>query len=117
MSEKDGVGAEGVDVVEAMNDAVKRTVSGRTEVDRVDLVDDGALPPEVGGDAGADPARAGKRLRCGEGHGRDESVSEAEGEKSAGSSVEVDHALVIEMLRETAGEWDDGVWTGSGSLR
>ena len=35
-------------------------------------------------------------------------------EKREGSSGEVDHALVLEMLRETAEEWDDGVWTALG---
>ena len=65
--EKDGVCAEGVDVVEALGDAVKAArcwvfVGGRVEVERVHLVDDGVLPPDVGVHSGADPARAGEGL-------------------------------------------------------
>jgi hypothetical protein len=67
MGEEDGVRAERVDVVEAMNDAVKRTVSRGTEVDGIDFVDDGALPPDVGGYAGANPAGTCEGLSCGEG--------------------------------------------------
>jgi len=65
--EKEGVGAEGVDVVEALGYAVEAAawcvfVGGRVEVEGIHLVDDGVLPPDVGVDAGADPAWAGKGL-------------------------------------------------------
>ena len=57
-----GVRAEGMDVVEMQSDAVEGVASGGVEVDGVDLVDDGVLPPDVGVDAGADPAGAGEGL-------------------------------------------------------
>jgi hypothetical protein len=111
--EEDGVGAKGADVVQAMNDAVKGTVAGGAEVGRVDLINDGALPPEVGGDAGANPAGAGEGLGFGEWSCCGEDAGEAEGERSAVRSGEGDHALVIEMLREMARAWGDGVFTAS----
>jgi hypothetical protein len=87
--EEDGVGAEGMDVVEALGDAVETAgrwvlVGGRVEVEGIHLVDDGVLPPDVGVHAGAEPAGAGEGLgwcawRIEEGAG------EAEGEESAGS--------------------------------
>ena len=49
--EEEGVGAEGVDVVEMLDDAMEGAASGGVEVDGVDLVDDGVLPPDVGADA------------------------------------------------------------------
>ncbi len=59
-SEEDGVGAEGVDVVEVLRDAVDGAVGGGVEHRRIYFVDDGVLPPEIGGDAGADPTWAGR---------------------------------------------------------
>jgi hypothetical protein len=61
---EEGVGAKGVDVVEALGDAVETAggwvvAGGRVEVDWVHLVDDGVLPPDVGVEAGAGPAGAG----------------------------------------------------------
>jgi len=61
--EEERVGAEGVDVVEALRDAVEAGAVVGVEVCGIYLIDDGVLPPEVGGDAGADPARAGESLR------------------------------------------------------
>jgi hypothetical protein len=86
-SEEEGVGAEGLDVIEALGDTVKAAAADGAEVDGVYFVDDGVLPPNVGVDAGADPAGAGEGLRQG---GRGERAGEAEDEESAGS--ECDHA-------------------------
>jgi len=105
MGEKYGVRAEGVNVVEAMNDAMEGTVSGGAEVDGIDLIDDGALPPDVGGYAGTYPAGAREGLSCGEGSCCRKGRGDAKGEDSAGSSVEVNHALAIEMLREMGTAW------------
>jgi hypothetical protein len=65
--EEEGVGAEGVDVVETLGYAVEAAaggvfVGGRVEIERIHLVDDGVLPPDVGVHAGADPARASEGL-------------------------------------------------------
>jgi hypothetical protein len=82
--EEEGVGAEGVDVVETLGDAVETAaccgfVDWRVEVEGVHLVDDRVLPPDVGVDAGADPAGAGEGLgqsagseQAGVGQGEDE---------------------------------------------
>ena len=64
--EEDGVDTEGLDVVEALGDAVERAAAGGAEVSGVYLVDDGVLPPKVDVHAGADPAGAGEGLRGGE---------------------------------------------------
>jgi hypothetical protein len=62
-SEEERVGAEGVDVVEALRDAVEAAAVVGVEVCGIYLIDDGVLPPEVGGDSGADPAGPGESLR------------------------------------------------------
>jgi len=85
--EKERVGAEGVDVVEALRDAVEAAAVVRVEVRRIYLIHDGVFPPEVGGDSGADPAWAGEGLRERE-RRIDGGASEAKGEESAGSRHE-----------------------------
>ena len=107
MREENGVGAEGVDVVESRNNAVKGIVVAGVEVDGIDLVEDGVLPPEIGAHAGAYPAGSCKRLRCCDWSRSGEDDGEAEEEKPAGSFMGNDHAVVIEMLPETVVEWDD----------
>ena len=97
--EEEGVDTEGVDVVEMLGDAVEAAAAGGAEVDGIDLIDDGVLPPDICVDAGASPAGAGEDLSDG---GRDERTGEIEGEEPARSQC--DHASVIEMLREKMGE-------------
>ena len=87
--EEDGVGAEGVDVVETLGNAVEAAgcwvfVGGRVEVERVYLVDDGMLPPDVGVHAGADPAWTGESLGV-SARSEQARAGEAEGEESAES--------------------------------
>ncbi len=87
--EEEGVGAEGVDVVEALGYAVETAgcgvfVGGRVEVEGVHLVDDGVLPPDVGVHAGAGPAGAGEGLG-GSARSEQAGAGQAEGEESAGS--------------------------------
>jgi hypothetical protein len=65
--EEERVGAEGVDVVDALRDAVEAAAVVGVEVRGIHLIDDGVLPPEVGGDSGADPTGTGKSLRKREG--------------------------------------------------
>jgi len=97
--------AEGVDVVETMNDAVKGAVSGWAEVGWVNLVDDGALPPEVGVMPEPNPAGRAESAIEASGAACGERAGETEEEKRSGSSVEGDHALVIEMLARRAWKW------------
>lgn len=98
--EKEGVGTEGLDIVEALGDAVETAAASGAEVDGIYLIDDGVFPPNVGVDAGADPAGACKGLRKGR---RDEDAGEKKREVSARNRY--GHALVNEMLREFAGGW------------
>jgi hypothetical protein len=81
-SKEDGVDAEGLNVVEALGDAVEATTAGGAEVDRVHLVDDGVLPPNVSAHAGADPAGAGEGLGWSR---RDKDAGEEKREELAGS--------------------------------
>jgi hypothetical protein len=97
-SEEDGVGAEGVNVVEALGDAVQTAAACGVEVGGVHLVDDGSLPPEIGCHARAHPARSREGLGLSERNGRGQSAGETEGGEEC--SMEVDHAFVIEMLPE-----------------
>jgi hypothetical protein len=93
--EQKGVDAKGLDVVEMLGDAMETAAARGTEVDGVDLVDDGMLPPDVGADAGAGPAGACKDLGFSvwsEGR-RDDETSEAEGEESVECGC--DHALYL----------------------
>jgi len=80
--EENGVGAEGVNVVEALGDAVDAAAADGVEVGGVHLVNDGALPPEIGRYAGAHPAGSGEGLGSGEGNGRGQRAGETEGEES-----------------------------------
>ena len=95
--EEDGVSAEGVNVVEALGDAVQIAAAGGVEVGGVHLVDDGSLPPEIGCHARSHPAGSREGLGSSEGNCRSQSAGETEGEER---SMEVDHAFVIEMLPE-----------------
>ena len=95
--EEDGVCAEGVNVVEALGDAVQTATAGGVEVGGVHLVDDGSLPPEIGCHARSRPAGSREGLGLSEGNCRGQSAGEIEGEEC---SMEVDHAFVIEMLPE-----------------
>jgi len=49
--EQESVDAEGLDVVEMLGNAVETAAASGAEVDWVDLIDDGMLPPDVGADA------------------------------------------------------------------
>src|SRR5271170_6892054 len=96
--EEDGVGAERMNVIEPLCNAVETASAGGVEVGGVHLVDDGSLPPEIGCHAGTHPAGSREGLGTSEGNGRGQNAGEAEREESEGRSMEVDHALVIEML-------------------
>jgi hypothetical protein len=100
LGEENCVGAERVDVVEARGNAVDAAATGGVEVGGIHFVDDGALPPEIGGDAGAYPAGSSEGLGSSRGSGRGQNAGEGESEKC---SMEGDHALVIVMLPETWG--------------
>ncbi len=78
--EEEGVDAERLNVVEALGDSAETAAFCGTEVDGIHLIDDGVLPPNVGVDAGSDPARSGKSLSK---NGRANGASEAECEESA----------------------------------
>jgi hypothetical protein len=97
-SKENSIGAERVNVVEARGDAVDAASARGVEVGGVHFVDDGALPPEIGSDAGAHPAWPSEGLGSSRGSGRGQNAGEGESEKC---STEVDHALVIVMLPET----------------
>jgi hypothetical protein len=81
--EEDRVDPEGLDVVEALGDAVEAAAACGAEVDGIYLVDDGVLPPDVRVDAGADPARAGQCLGRGT-RGERAGTGQTESEESAG---------------------------------
>ena len=103
--EEEDVGAERLDVFEALGDAVEAAacwdfVDGGTEVEGVHFVDDGLLPPDVGVDAVADPAGASEGLGV---SGCGESGGETEGEKS--TKGQCGHRAIDEMLREVARCW------------
>jgi hypothetical protein len=94
-SEQERVGAEGLDVVEVLSHAVETTAVGGAEVEWVDLIDDGVLPPDVGIHAGANPAGAGEGLgfEVWSESWSEEDAGKAEGEESVWS--ECDHASLI----------------------
>jgi hypothetical protein len=93
-SEEDRVDTQGVEVVEALSEAVEGAAFGGAEVGGIHVVDDGVLPPGVGAHAGAGPARTGEGLCQCEGG---KCAGEKEGEESAGS---LGHTFVLKMLRE-----------------
>ena len=71
------VDAEGLNVVETLNDSVEAAAAVGAEVDGIDLIDDGMFPPDVGIEPGAYPSGAGQRLRQGrQGDGEGESECE-----------------------------------------
>ena len=78
--EEEGVDTERLNVVEALSDSVETAAFGGTEVDGIHLIDDGVLPPNVGVDAGSDPARSSESLSR---NGRGNGASEAECKESA----------------------------------
>lgn len=61
-SEEKRVGAERLDIVEVLDDAVETASARGVKVQGVDLIDNGVLPPHVGIHAGANPAGAGEGL-------------------------------------------------------
>jgi len=78
--EEKSIGAEGPNVIKMLDDTMKAAAFGGAEVDRVYLVDDRMLPPNVRVHAGAGPAWTGEGLGW---NWREKEASEAEGEKSA----------------------------------
>jgi hypothetical protein len=107
--EQEGVDAEGLDVVEMLGDAVETAAASGTEVDGVDLVDDGMLPPDVGADAGAGPAGTCEDLGFSvwsKGR-RDDETSETEGEESVESGC--DHALYLRCYARRRSGGIDGL--------
>ena len=100
--EEEAVDAEGLDVVETLGDAVETAAAVGAEVDRIDFVDDGMFPPDVGIDAGADPAGAGEGLRrAGEVSAQARARERARSRRRVGVVI----ALVDEMLRESMAGW------------
>ena len=91
--EEEGVDAEGVDVVEALGDALYVI-----EAAWVGLVDDGVSPPGAGAHAGTDPAGTGQGL--GEGGGGEE---EGQEEGAAGGHGRVSVSGVVEMVADFLG--------------
>jgi len=60
--EEEDIGAEGLDIFEALGDAVETAAAGGVKVEGVHFVDDSLLPPDVGVDAVADPSGTGEGL-------------------------------------------------------
>ncbi len=62
MGKEKRIDAERLDVVEVLCNAMQSAAARRVEVGRIDLVDDGVLPPGIGIDAGTLPSGARKGL-------------------------------------------------------
>src|ERR1700722_4068587 len=63
--EEERVDSQGVEIVEALGEAVEGAAFGGTKVGGVYVVDDNVFPPRVGTHAGASPAGTGEGLsRC-----------------------------------------------------
>ena len=91
--EEKGVGAEGVNVIEALGETLYVI-----EAAWVGLVDDGVSPPGTGAHAGADPAGTGQSLGDG---GRGEEECKEEG--AAGGHGRVSVSGVVEMVADFLG--------------
>jgi hypothetical protein len=65
-SEEERVDTKGTEVIETLSHSVEAAAAGGAKVGRIDVVDDGVLPPEVGAHSRADPAGTSESLcRCG----------------------------------------------------
>jgi hypothetical protein len=87
--EEKRVDSQGVEIVEALGEAVEGAAFGGADVGGVYVVDDSVFPPGVGTHAGAGPTGTGEGLcRCG-GEGAGEKESEESG-------MSLGHTLVLE---------------------